>query len=142
MTEGGNYFNLPWPITIHAVALTALGVAMAFGGRKPNIPPPLRGANSLIGITTTTIGLAYLSTSYVPIEQNQFLHASVPVRLVIATLLATSAMVNAKDMDDKSWRTHVGFAAWDGIGAVWLGWYLGRWDGRVDNASSLHSFSH
>ncbi|KAK6515452.1 hypothetical protein TWF506_007787 [Arthrobotrys conoides] len=125
-----NYFNLPWPITVHAVALTALGVAMAFSRRKPDVSPELRGANSLIGITTTTIGLAYLSTSYVPIEQNQFLHASVPVRLAIATLLATSAVVNRKDMDDKSWRTHVGFALWDGIGALWLGWYLDRWDGR------------
>ncbi|KAK6363619.1 hypothetical protein TWF730_001043 [Orbilia blumenaviensis] len=129
MADFSSYFNLPWPITIHAVALTALGVAMTFS-RKPGVSPELRGANSLIGITTATIGLAYLSTSYVPIEQNQFLHASVPIRLGVATLLATSAVVNQKDMDDKSWRTHVGFALWDGIGALWLGWYLGRWDGQ------------
>ncbi|EPS40384.1 hypothetical protein H072_5808 [Dactylellina haptotyla CBS 200.50] len=128
MSETG-YFNLPWPILVHSAALTALGLAMAFS-RTPGPSPELRGANSLIGITTATIGLAYLSTSGVPIEQNQFLYASVPVRLLIAVLLATSAIVNQKAFDAKSWRTHIGFALWDGIGALWLGWHLNRWDGR------------
>ncbi|KAF3939268.1 hypothetical protein ABW19_dt0206650 [Dactylella cylindrospora] len=125
-----SYFNLPWPILLHSAALTMLGLAMTF---SPNSSPgpELRGANSLIGITTTTIGLAYLSTSYVPVEENQFLHASVPVRLFVAALLATSAIVNRSTMDGKSRRTHIGFALWDGVGALWLGWYLNNWSGRL-----------
>ncbi|KAF3931035.1 hypothetical protein ABW20_dc0103750 [Dactylellina cionopaga] len=124
------FLNLPWPILVHSVALTALGLSMTFS-RKPGPSPEVRGANSLLGITTATIGLAYIGTSTVPIEENQFLHASVPVRLLIAVLLATAAVVNQKIMDEKSWRAHVGFALWDGLGALWLGWYLNSWDGKL-----------
>jgi len=65
-----------------------------------------------------------------PIEQNQFLHASVPIRLGIAVLLIAAGLLNKDSMDERGWWTHVGFAVWDGVGALWLGWYLGRWDGR------------
>ncbi|KAK6341004.1 hypothetical protein TWF696_009316 [Orbilia brochopaga] len=129
MSELG-YFNLPWPILVHSVGLALLGFNMAFNG-APSQSPEVRGLNSILGITTTTIGLCYLGTSHVPIEQNQFLHASVPVRLAVAVLLFTAGAVNRRKMDEKGWRVHVGFGLWDGIGALWLGWYLGRFDGRV-----------
>ncbi|KAF3913718.1 hypothetical protein AA313_de0205067 [Arthrobotrys entomopaga] len=132
MSEHG-YLNLPWPILIHSVGMTALGLSMAFG-RTPAKTPELRGANSLLGISTATIGLCYIGTSGVPVEQNQFLHASVPVRLLIAVLLATAGTVNRGIIDYKSWRTHIGFALWDGVGALWLGWYLNAWDGRCPSA--------
>ncbi|KAJ6262213.1 hypothetical protein Dda_3018 [Drechslerella dactyloides] len=124
------YFNLPWPILVHSVGLTLLGLTMTFSP-KPGPSPEVRGANSILGITTTTIGLAYLGTSHMPIEQNQFLHASVPIRLAVAILLFTAAAANRRTMDEKGWKVHIGFGLWDGVGALWLGWYLGRWDGRI-----------
>ncbi|KAF3921413.1 hypothetical protein ABW21_db0201826 [Orbilia brochopaga] len=129
MSELG-YFNLPWPILVHSVGLTLLGLNLTFNG-NPSSSPEVRGANSILGVTTTTIGLCYLGTSGVPVEQNQFLHASVPVRLGVAVLLLTAAAVNRRKMDQKGWRVHIGFGIWDAAGALWLGWYLGRWDGRV-----------
>ncbi|KAK6541380.1 hypothetical protein TWF694_007193 [Orbilia ellipsospora] len=128
MAEAG-YLNLPWPILVHSVGLTALGLSMAFSP-TPNKTPDLRGANSMLGIATATIGLCYIGTSGVPIQQNQFLYASVPVRLFIAVLLASAGTINRRIIGEKSWRTHMGFALWDGAGALWLGWYLGTWDGK------------
>jgi len=46
----------------------------------------LRENNVTLGIATTAIGLSYLSNSYVPIEQNTFLYASAPVRVIHAAI--------------------------------------------------------
>ncbi|KAJ7255051.1 hypothetical protein B0H12DRAFT_1233138 [Mycena haematopus] len=41
---------------------------------------------STLGITTIALGMSYISTSYMPIAENQFLHASAPVRVSLALL--------------------------------------------------------
>lgn len=67
--------NLPWFITIHATLLVITGVAMVL---KQNPAPAKTQSQALLGIATTGLGLSYLLTSYMPVEQNQFLHASKP----------------------------------------------------------------
>lgn len=108
--------NLPFGILIHASVLTSLGLYLALF-RKP----------STLGIATLALGLGYLSTAYVPIAENQFLHASVPVRIILAFV----AMIRSLTADKDERMTLWGVAVLDGIGGLILGWWLGRWDGRV-----------
>merc|ERR1711939_859167 len=102
--------NLPWPITLHAFGLAFLGLYQTFrltSSTKANSssskPVP---ANPMLGIATFGLSLAYLSTSYMPIEQNQFLYADEKRNLLVV-------------------------AAYDGLGAVALGLWLGTFEGRV-----------
>lgn len=116
--------NLPWFITFHASGLCILGLSMIFAtSTSPPKPPP-----TILGIATLGLGLSYFSTSYMPLDQNAFLYASVPVRLVLAALAGLKAVMGGNG-EEKGvlW----GIMAWDGIGAVVLGWYLGVWSGRA-----------
>ncbi|KAE9393128.1 hypothetical protein BT96DRAFT_924240 [Gymnopus androsaceus JB14] len=38
---------------------------------------------STLRIATIALGMSYISTSYMPMEDNQFLHASAPVRVLL-----------------------------------------------------------
>ena len=68
-----------------------------------------------------------------PIEQNQFLYATVPVRIILACVAAGRLILNGRDgnlsTDDK--RNLLVVAVYDGLGAVALGLWLGTFDGRV-----------
>jgi len=77
--------NLPWPVLAYAVGLVSVGLKCTF---KPNPPPPGRASEimSMLGVMTTGIGLSYLFTAYMPIHDNQYLYASVPMRLVIGSI--------------------------------------------------------
>ncbi|KAK2744782.1 hypothetical protein FQN55_006538 [Onygenales sp. PD_40] len=108
--------NLPLPILTHALGLTVLGIYLTFT-RSP----------AALGIATTGLGLGYLTTSYVPIEENQFVHASVPVRMVLA-LLAAARIPSASRQDQRALGM---IAVYDLVGAIMVGYSLGRWDGRV-----------
>jgi hypothetical protein len=55
---------------------------------------PLSNDRSTLGIASLGLGLAYLSTSYVPQEENQFLYASVPVRMILAGVAVTKLAVD------------------------------------------------
>ena len=72
--------HLPWFITLHAVGFTALGLYFLFSAPPPGKPS---GHTPQLGVATVAIGLAYLFTAYMPVEENQWLHASVPVRMVL-----------------------------------------------------------
>jgi hypothetical protein len=63
-----------------------------------------------------------------PIAENQFLHASVPVRIILAVLAGIRAFI-AKP-GEKTGVLWVIFL-YDGLGALLLGWSLGRWNGRI-----------
>ncbi|EEH21828.2 hypothetical protein PABG_04044 [Paracoccidioides brasiliensis Pb03] len=108
--------NLPLPILLHALGLTALGVYLTFNGARPTL-----------GLASTGLGLAYLSTSYMPIELNQFLHASVPVRMILAGLAALR-LPTARTQDRMALIT---VTLYDALGGLILGYTLGRWDGKV-----------
>ena len=76
---------------------------------------------------------ADLSTSYVPIEQNQFLYASAPVRVLLASLAGIRwLMVRGGDPAvHKKRNALLAIMLYDGLGGLLLGWYLGSFDGRV-----------
>lgn len=97
------------------------------GSAKPNRETE---ATAMAGITTLAIGLGYLTTSYMPIEENQFLHASVPVRIFLA-LLAVVRLLVVKNISKDGRNEMLFVALYDGLGAVICGWQIGRFDGRV-----------
>lgn len=81
----------------------------------------------MLGIATLGLGLAYTFTSYMPIAENSFLYASVPVRIILAVMAAVKAGLGAGEEERALWVV----AAYDGLGGVVLGFWLGRWDGRI-----------
>jgi membrane-associated PAP2 superfamily phosphatase len=124
--------HLPWFITLHAGGFTVLGLYFLF-----KAPPPGKAAGHTpqLGIATTAIGLAYLFTAYMPIEENQWLHASVPVRLVLGLLLGLRAVIG-NGLTSAEKRSLLNLGLYDGLGAVVLGLWLGRFDGRLPVSSS------
>jgi hypothetical protein len=108
---------------------------------------------STLGITTIAIGLCCkpisspalandlterqctpdLSTSYMPMEENQFLYASAPVRVVLAALAGLKWLTirgeNARLY--KKRNALLGILLYDGLGGLVLGWYLGTLSGKV-----------
>jgi len=64
-----------------------------------------------------------------PIRQNQFLHAIVPVRMALAVLAAARALTGSSEEGGTLW----GIALYDGLGGLLLGWSLGRWNRWILN---------
>ncbi|KAJ6454132.1 hypothetical protein C8R45DRAFT_1065113 [Mycena sanguinolenta] len=120
---------LPWPILLHALGLVALGCSMLLA--KPNEKAP--EDISTLGIATIALGMSYISTSYMPIAENQFLHASAPVRVLLALLAGlkwlTIGAQNARLY--KKRNVLLGVLLYDGLGGLFLGWYLGTFSGKV-----------
>ncbi|OJD15485.1 hypothetical protein AJ78_04249 [Emergomyces pasteurianus Ep9510] len=108
--------NLPAPVLLHALGLSALGAYLTFT-KSP----------ATLGIATTGLGLSYLLTSYVPIEENQFLHASVPVRIILAAL-ALTRLPTAPKAERKSLTILI---LYDFLGGLMVGYVLGKYDGRL-----------
>jgi hypothetical protein len=101
----------------------------------PSSPPPRTADTiSLFGIVITGLEITYLVTSYMPFEENQFVAASVPVRIFLAGLMATVCGLNWKSMSRSGLWEIVGLAAMDASAGIWLGTKLGRWDGMVKGA--------
>lgn len=94
-------------------------------------PKGRANTSASLGIGSLAIGLAYFTTAYVPIEQNQFLYASVPVRLVLAAVAVVRAYVLKGPLEENERRNMIGIALLDGVGGVALGWYLGEFGGRI-----------
>lgn len=137
--------NLPTSILIQAVGFTGFGLYLNIFRRMPwqtrstVISPQTRLALrnhdtvSILGAACAALGLAYLSTSYVPISENQMLHASVPVRLFVSVLFMGRLLVTRREgFSQEGYWEHVGLAIFDFLGATWAGVVLGRWDGTVD----------
>jgi len=77
--------NLPPLILLHACTLVGIGAYLFLLPVGPSRENQLRAT---LGSASISLGLAYIMTSYVSIAENQFLHASVPLRLVASVLLA------------------------------------------------------
>jgi hypothetical protein len=133
--------NLPLPILIHAAGLCTLGLHFTFSdlvlvpAQKESDSPP-QHHTTVLGIASLGLGLAYLSTSYMPIHENQFLYASVPVRMILAGIAGTRLIADAfctephgrtSKMVSRLW----GIMLYDGLGGFLLGWWLGSWGGKV-----------
>ena len=76
----------------------------------------------------------YLVSSYMPLEDNQFVHTSVPVRLFLAGCLVGVCVLRGREMSKSGWWEMIGLAAIEGVGALMLGFHLGRFDGKVRDA--------
>jgi hypothetical protein len=132
--------NLPPPILFHSISLTGLGLYFI------TRPPPTSAdpfavpqgraheISSILGLLGTSIGLAYLTTSYMPVAQNQFLYASVPIRLTLGALAGGKLLLERMrgyGISAPGRRELVGILIYDLVGAVGLGWWLGTWKGKV-----------
>jgi hypothetical protein len=120
--------NLPIIILLHSIFLSFTGLRMIFRSSiKPNREAE---ASAMAGFTTLAIGLAYLTTSYMPISENQFLHASVPVRILLA-LVAAVRLVIVRNVSKDGQNEMLFVTLYDGIGGLICGWQLGNFSGRL-----------
>lgn len=101
-----------------------------------------------LGSASISLGLAYLMTSYVPIAENQFLHASVPIRLLTSVLLGAKCWNERGTMSERGRKEFLWVAAYDGgaesdsgLVAGTVGWescrYLVFLSGAVSNPDRL-----
>jgi hypothetical protein len=121
--------NLPPLILAHAVFMCLIGMRWIF--QAPSAKPSRASeASAMAGITTLGIGLAYLSTSYMPIAENHFLHASVPVRVLLA-LVAASRLLLFKNVSSAGRNEMLFVFLYDGFGGLLCGWQLDNFTGRV-----------
>jgi hypothetical protein len=120
--------NLPPLILLHASTLVGLGTYLFL---LPVGPSRENQLHATLGSASISLGLAYIMTSYMPIAENQFLHASVPLRLMTSVLLALKYWSERRSMSEEGKREFLWVAAYDGALSLILGWQLGRWDGRV-----------
>ena len=120
--------NLPPLILLHASTLVSMG---AYWFLLPVGPSRENQLRATLGSASISLGLAYILTSYVPIAENQFLHASVPLRLMASMLLALKYWSERRSVSEEGKREFLWVAAYDGALSLILGWQLGRWDGRV-----------
>jgi hypothetical protein len=120
--------NLPKWILAHAAFLGVFGLRMIF--QRSAKPSPEAEASAMFGITTMAISLGYLSTSYMPISENQFLHASVPVRMILAAL-AGLRLLTVKNISKDGRNQMLFVLLYDGLGGFFCGLQLGRFDGKV-----------
>jgi hypothetical protein len=119
--------NLPPLILAHAFGLTTLGLSFVFADSTK----PSSNDRSTLGIASLGLGLAYLSTSYVPQEENQFLYASVPVRMILAAVAAAKMAIDRVQGRHSLQRELLGIALYDGLGGFLLGCWLGSFGGKV-----------
>lgn len=120
--------DLPPLILLHSIFLSLLGLRKIF--RSVKKPSREAEVSAVAGITMFGIGVGYLMTSYMPISENQFLHASVPVRIFLA-LLAALRLLLVKNISQAGQREMLFTALYDGIGGLICGWQLENFSGRV-----------
>ncbi len=116
------YVNLPWFVLLDASALCAHGLYSALSPQSPGKP-----GTSMLGICELAIGLNYFLSSYMPPNKNQYLAAGVPIRLILSAIATIKLPYAGKEEKGTLMFT----AVLDAVGAIALGWWLGRWDGRV-----------
>ncbi len=129
--------NLPIPVVFHAVGLVLYGGHMVIHSPKRKELDNGRGGTAsavvddgLKGLLLLGIGAAYLTTAYLPREQNAWLYAVVPVRILLGSVsglrlyfLPGLSSETRADM----WTLLLA----DGVLGVVTGWQLGRFDGRL-----------
>ncbi|KAG2415185.1 hypothetical protein HFD88_006376 [Aspergillus terreus] len=106
--------------------------------RRPErlIPHPttrrIADTNALLGLMTSCLMLPYFLCSYMPIEENQFLHATVPIRLFVSGVMLGHTLLRGRNgMSEEGYWEFLVFAVMDAGAAIALGVELGRFDGMV-----------
>jgi len=155
--------NLPAPLIIQSIASIGLGLWLtfvrrppvvydSFSDKKPNAKtlqdqpepwtmlapaspsPRMADTVSLLGIVITGLEVTYLVSSYMPFEENQFIAASIPIRIFLSTLMLSVCVIHRKRMSGSGFWELIGLAVLDGFAGIWLGNTFGRWDGMVRGA--------
>jgi uncharacterized membrane protein YjjP (DUF1212 family) len=119
MLQATQNIQLPPWLLAHAFGLCALGFYLLMRGTPWN-------NNATRGIATFALGAAYLATGYMDPKDNQFLAASVPVRIAIGGISAVAALLGKGER-----KVLIGVALYDGIGGYLVGQWLGNFSGRV-----------
>jgi hypothetical protein len=135
--------NLPAPLIVQSVASVGLGVYLAIFGRTPFTygsysllapsSPSSRTADTVrfFGMVLAGLQSQYLISSYMPLEENQFVATSAPVRMAIGVALGTVAFLKRKTMSESGFWEFVGLAVVELGSAAWIGHMMGRFDGMV-----------
>jgi hypothetical protein len=143
--------NLPWFITLHAFWLTFTGLHLLFtaplstfiSSRSKSSTSPKSSLSkkddhsALLGMSSLGLGLAYLTTSYMAIEENQFLYATVIGRIVLGSLVGLRRALEVvggkerqgevKRLDgEKGIQMAVYVGLYDLLGGIVLGFWLGK----------------
>ncbi|GIJ86691.1 hypothetical protein Asppvi_005584 [Aspergillus pseudoviridinutans] len=104
-------------------------------GRDVFVPAPstprVADTNALFGVVACALQLPYFLCSYMPIEENQWLHVTVPVRLAVSAALGVNLLFRGRRMSEEGLWEFLALGVTDLVGAVMLGWELGRFDGMV-----------
>jgi hypothetical protein len=138
--------NLPSHLIAQSLTAVGLGLYMSLF-RKPaiiyngytmlaplNPSPRTADTVSLLGVVTVGLEVTYLVSSYMPLKDNQFLAASVPVRLGLAALMGVVCVIHRKTMSQSGFWELATLAVLDASAAIELGLQFGRFDGMVVNA--------
>lgn len=92
----------------------------------------------MCGIAAVALESTYLVTSYMPPEENQFLHASIPVRGLVAVCIAGILLTEGQNrrMSKEGFWELTGLMVADTLAFTANGLWLGRWDGIVSGATA------
>lgn len=144
--------NLPLPVLLPGGTILGLGLYLSIFRVFPTISrvsradhekrfeilvprpatPRMADTNALLGLVTSSLMLPYFLSSYMPIEENQFLHVSVPIRLGLAAGFVGNLLLRGRQgMSEEGFWEFLTLTVVDVVGSVWLGVYLGSFDGRV-----------
>lgn len=137
--------NLPTHTLFTSTSILGLGLYVAVFreipfrkalGREILVPdattPRIADTNTLLGLLSCTVMMPYFLSSYMPIEDNQYLHVSVPVRLLLSLSLCTNVLFRGqKDMSSEGVIEFLTFGVLDLVGALVLGLELGTFSGIV-----------
>ena len=123
--------DLPWPILLHALGVSFVGLSLIVYSPRPSSTKQTKATkpaqdSTMLGIATLGIAFGYLLTAFVPQEQNTYLYASVPARMMLAGIAGVKLVLGSPPRKEL-----LGILVYDGLGGLVLGWYLGRWDGKI-----------
>lgn len=99
---------------------------------------PTQCDHILPGLMMTGFGFLYLLSSFMPVERNIWLYASVPVQLMLAGLAVGVCMKKGK-LAEGTRKILVGFALYEAVHSMLLGLWLWKSTGMVTIYSSRFS---
>jgi hypothetical protein len=137
--------NLPAHTVFTSTSILGLGLYVAIFreaplrktlGREILVPdvttPRIADTNTLLGLLSCTMMMPYFLSSYMPIKDNQWLHVSVPVRLLLSTSLCANLLFRGRGaMSREGFFEFLTFGLLDLVGALILGYELGTFSGIV-----------
>lgn len=136
--------NLPHHVLLTSTTVLGLGLYVSLFRKSPLkyltrrevfVPAPsthrIADTNALLGVVACALQLPYFLSSYMPIEENQWLHVTVPIRLFVSTALGVNLLFRGRRMSEGGFWEFFALGVTDFVGAVMLGWELGRFDGMV-----------